>query len=231
MKKHVLTGLLAALACTLLALCVLVFLLSDRKAPEIRFSGEEIFYGEGQDTTILLNGVEAIDDRDGAVEVYVESIYPLENNRAKVYYAAADQAGNVAKASQVVHYGEKEGGQPPSDEPEQPGGEEPETPSGGQPSSEEPSSEATPDTPAAPGGPVITLKSDTAELNRGTRFQYAKYIQEITDDKDDQDTLYRRININGAYDVNTPGTYVLEYVVFDSDGNKSNPAKLTLIVK
>ena len=240
MKKNVLTGLFAFAACILLVLCVLVQLLSDKKGPVIRFSGEEITYGEGQDETVLLQGVEAVDNRDGNVPVYVEGIYSLENNRVKVYYAAADRAGNVSKASRVVNYGSGEAQEPgtetlPNDPESPPTEPEAAKPSGGtdtEPPSEEEStksSEALPN--SGPEVPVITLKSSKAELERGARFQYSKYIKEITDDKDDSDTLFRRINISGTYDVNVPGTYEITYIVFDTDGHKSAPAKLTLVVK
>ena len=229
MKKGTITGLLAGVCAVLLVLCILVYVTSDRTPPVIRFSDEEISYGEGQDMSVLLEGVEASDNRDGSVGVYVEGIYPLENNRAKVYYAAADESGNVAKASRIVNYGTGDGTEgTPSEE----GGTSEET--GEQPAetpeTEPPETEAT-EPAAEPGAPVITLNTTTAQLAVGSRFQYANYIQSITDDEDSQDTLYRRINLEGPYDTGTPGTYTIQYIVYDSDGNRSAPATLTLVVQ
>lgn len=49
--------------------------------------------------------------------------------------------------------------------------------------------------------------------------------------KDSTSDLYRKIQITGTVDVNTPGTYELTYYVVDSNGNASNGAVLTIVVK
>ena len=56
-------------------------------------------------------------------------------------------------------------------------------------------------------------------------------VTDIQDDKDSTSDLYRKIQITGTVDVNTPGTYELTYYVVDSNGNASNGAVLTIVVK
>ena len=235
MKQGTLTGLLAVIAVILFAACAAVFILSDRTEPTILFSGEELTYTEGEDEEALLAGVQGTDETDGSVPVYVEGIYPLGDGLAKIYYAAVDEAGNVAKASRVVHYietgNEAEAGgslavsglaEPPEEETEAAETETPED--------ENETTEAETE-PPNPEAPVITLTTDRVELAVGATFQYALYIDSIEDDVDEEDTLYRRINVDGDYDTNQPGTYEIMYTVYDSDGNRSAPVYLTLVVQ
>ncbi len=65
----------------------------------------------------------------------------------------------------------------------------------------------------------------TVEIDR------LSYVKDIQDDKDSTSDLYRKIQITGTVDVNTPGTYELTYYVVDSNGNASNGAVLTIVVK
>ena len=54
---------------------------------------------------------------------------------------------------------------------------------------------------------------------------------EPTDDKDDYYTPFRRIQVQGVFDLNVPGEYTLIYFVTDTDGNASPQRELKLIVK
>lgn len=91
---------------------------------------------------------------------------------------------------------------------------------------------ATPtEVPANPAVPVLTLSEETIEIAAGSNFSVISPVAEITDDKDDRSSLFRRIHVSGDYSMTTPGQYVLQYVVTDSDGNSSIPKSLTLIVK
>lgn len=91
---------------------------------------------------------------------------------------------------------------------------------------------ATPtEVPADPAVPVLTLSEETIEIAAGSNFSVISPVAEITDDKDDRSFLFRRIHVSGDYSMTTPGQYVLQYVVTDSDGNSSIPKSLTLIVK
>lgn len=91
---------------------------------------------------------------------------------------------------------------------------------------------ATPtEVPADPAVPVLTLSEETIEIAAGSNFSVISPVAEITDDKDDRSSLFRRIHVSGDYSMTTSGQYVLQYVVTDSDGNSSIPKSLTLIVK
>lgn len=91
---------------------------------------------------------------------------------------------------------------------------------------------ATPtEVPADPAVPVLTLSEDTIEIAAGSNFSVISPVADITDDKDDRSSLFRRIHVSGDYSMTTPGQYVLQYVVTDSDGNSSIPRSLTLIVR
>ena len=70
-----------------------------------------------------------------------------------------------------------------------------------------------------------------AEIAKGTQIDRLSYVKDIQDDKDSTSDLYRKIQITGTVDVNTPGTYELTYYVVDSNGNASNGAVLTIVVK
>lgn len=91
---------------------------------------------------------------------------------------------------------------------------------------------ATPtEVPADPAVPVLTLSEDTIEIAAGSNFSVISPVADITDDKDDRSSLFRRIHVSGDYSMTTPGQYVLQYVVTDSDGNSSVPQSLNLIVR
>lgn len=96
----------------------------------------------------------------------------------------------------------------------------------------EPTSAPTP-TPESvdPALPVMTLSGDRIEITAGTNFSVISPVTDITDDKDDRSYLFRRIRVSGDYSTQTPGEYVLEYTVTDSDGNQSIPKTLTLVVR
>ncbi len=88
----------------LIAGCVVLFLGRDRKAPAISFSENDLIYYNGIDNEKLLQGVTAMDAKDGDVSdrIVVEKIVQNKNeNRAVVYYAVTDLDGNAAKASRV----------------------------------------------------------------------------------------------------------------------------------
>ena len=85
--------------------------------------------------------------------------------------------------------------------------------------------------PTNPAAPVLTLVSDTLELTKGQPFDVVAQVADITDDNDDRYALFRRIQVKGVFDLNTPGEYVLEYYATDSDGNESPRRQLKLTVK
>ena len=79
-----------------------------------------------------------------------------------------------------------------------------------------------------------TLKNFSATeatVEAGNSFNVMKYISSITDDKDTEDTLSRRIIVNGTYSTSKSGTYTLDVYCTDSDLNESNHVAFTLNVK
>ena len=88
----------------LIVTCVVLLLGRDRKAPVISFSENDLIYYSGIDNEKLLQGVAAMDAKNGDVSdrIVVEKIVQNKNeDRAVVYYAVTDLDGNVAKASRV----------------------------------------------------------------------------------------------------------------------------------
>lgn len=88
----------------LIVVCVVLLLNRDRKAPVISFSENDLIYYSGIDNEKLLQGVAAMDAKDGDVSdrIVVEKIVQNKNeSRAVVYYAVTDLDGNAAKASRV----------------------------------------------------------------------------------------------------------------------------------
>ena len=78
---------------------------------------------------------------------------------------------------------------------------------------------------------MIELANKKVEIKAGDEFEPVYQVKEITDDKDDRSSLFRQIEVSGEYSTTKAGTYTLTYIVTDSDGNSSAPAKLELVVK
>lgn len=98
--------------------------------------------------------------------------------------------------------------------------------------SEEDSEEDSEDDDLPAGSPRIKLSKSRVTISRGDSVNRISFVESVTDDKDDKNTLWRRIEITGdEFDRNTPGTYEQIYYVIDTDGNKSNEAKLTIVVQ
>lgn len=242
MKKGLVAMLLLACA-ALLAGNVVIYIGKDRNGPEITVPQEELTYVAGSDTSALLNGVTAVDDRDGDVTstVMVESIIPNEDQTgASVIYVAKDSKNNVTKAARLISYA-ADAGQAAAQEAEAAAqqaaqevaaadqtvasGEDAQTADDGAAQNEA----AIAALPAE--SPRFYLTQYSVEVERGAELNRLGYVQDITDDKDSRDELYQGIQISGEVDTNTPGEYMLEYYVVDSDGNTSNTAQLKVTVK
>ena len=94
----------AVLNMILIVACVVLLLNKDKKPPVISFSENDLIYYSGIDNEKLLQGVTAMDAKDGDVSdrIVVEKIVQnKDENRAVVYYAVTDLDGNAAKASRV----------------------------------------------------------------------------------------------------------------------------------
>lgn len=81
---------------------IALYLGTDRKEPYFEFQAMDIIYEEGMDTSKLLEGISAYDNKDGDItdKIVIEKL--IENrelNSVVVIYGVSDEAGNVAKCS------------------------------------------------------------------------------------------------------------------------------------
>lgn len=209
--------------------------MQDKIGPQITFPEDTITYEE-DNQEMLLEGVVAIDDEDGDVSdsIRINGIFPdTKEEKVKIVYIAKDRSNNISKATREVssvagaglETAESVAEEPKTDEPEI-DEEEIENPMAEASNVPEPSI-----TPALGGGaPVVTLRESAVTISRGESIDRLSYVENITDDKDDRNALYRGIQITGEVDTATTGEYELIYYVVDSDGNRSNDAKLVVEV-
>lgn len=223
MNQRVVTGLLTAGCIALAGAGYMTYKNQDRTAPEIKVDqSEKIAYTEGEDYGKLLEGVTAQDDKDGDLtsEVFVEKVVPVSKKKAAVYYGVTDKAKNVGTASREVTYQAAED----SDAAE-------ETAQDAAAADEQSADQQS--AALQPNGtrPAMKLAEDAKTIARGTSFNALNEVTDAVDDKDDRDTLFRGLHIDGNYNVNQAGTYTLQYYVQDSDGNSSDPITFTLTVQ
>jgi hypothetical protein len=196
----------------------------DNVAPVISFPNVDAIYVEGTDTSVLLDGVTAVDDVDGDVSdtLVVDSVIPMQNqHQATVLYYAKDKSNNVQKTDRIVEYRPADGILW-MDETEM------ESESEALPEETE---EQTEEIVVPEGHPKITLTTDAVTIHDGESYNLLSYVKEITDDQDGPDWLYYQIHIDGMNDINGPGVYELYYTVVDREYNQSNRAKLTLTIE
>jgi hypothetical protein len=81
--------------------------------------------------------------------------------------------------------------------------------------------------------PRLYLSAYGIKIGVGDSFNALSYVERIEDDADEKNRLYRDISVNGLseFDAKVPGTYELTYFCYDSAGNRSNRARLTVIVE
>ena len=242
MKKGLVAMLFLACA-ALLAGNVVVYIGEDRNGPEISVPQEEITYVAGTDTSALLNGVTAQDDRDGDVTdtVTIESIIPNANQTgASVVYVAKDSKNNVTKETRTILYSTDANQAAAQAAAEQVAADQAAAEQAAQGDAAGESAQTTDDGAAQNEAAIAALSAESprfyltqysVELERGAELNELSYVQDISDDEDSRDELYQGIRISGKVDTNTPGEYTLEYHVVDSDGNNSNVAQLRVTVK
>lgn len=250
--------LLTVITVLLAAAVVVLRFMNDRTGPVVTVKSD-LTYHNGITEEELLDGVTARDNKDGDVSdsLRVTAIYPGENDgQAVVIYMAKDSQNNVTKYIRIL---DVEAGatvdsigkvptdtstdtetEPESAEPETESVEQLETESAEQPETE--AAAADPETAAresaeadiaalAPAAPVLRLKQYTVTIPVGSTFNQFSYLENVTDDKDTREMLYRQIMIEGSVNPAAAGTYELTYWAKDTDGNSSNRAKLTVTVQ
>lgn len=252
MRKGILAVML--ILCILLGTGVaVVYITGDRQGPRITIPDADMTYVEGTDTGTLLEGVQAVDQKDGDVSdsLMIEYILPdVNQTKASVVYAARDKKNNVTKKSRIVEYQANGAAtaEPDVENQETPQPEAPAAETSGEGNPEEPADSSTetfaPVTSsdgetaneeaiaALPAGsPRFYLTEYESTLPVGSTFYALSYVKEIQDDKDSKEKLYRDIQIKGEVNSSTAGTYEVHYHVVDSDGNNSNTAVLKVTVQ
>ena len=257
MNQRVVTGLLTAGCIALAGAGYMTYKNQDRTAPEIQVDqSKKIAYTEGEDYEKLLEGVTAQDDKDGDLtsEVFVEKVVPVSKKKAVVYYGVTDKAKNVGTASREVTHQAAEGSNAAEETTENTASEDTtqktkkksKKAKTKKTAEDKKAEETTQDAAAAeqpntdqqsatlqPNGtrPAMKLAEEAKTIARGTSFNALNEVTDAVDDKDDRDTLFRGLHIDGNYNVNQAGTYTLQYYVQDSDGNTSDPITFTLTVQ
>lgn len=231
MKQEKLVAVLIA-GCLILGGAALVVRGSqDRQAPVIKVKKADLTYQEGQGYGELLKGVSAEDNRDGDLtdEVFVDRVVQIKDGKAIVYYGVMDKAKNVGTAKRTVNYVEDGNVHPKTEDTVGENTEQfqDEAVSQNEPAKADTNNDLTPVGEA----PVIALTTDQVTIAAGTEFDLMSVVKGVADGSDDADSLSTRISVDGQYDVNTPGSYLLHYYVIDSDGNTSEVKALTLNVQ
>ena len=222
--------LMAAVAIGATGILGWLYMRQDRKGPEITIAeSKKNSYTADMTTEDLLEGVKAVDERDGDVSasLTVENVYPNEKgDEVTVVYVAKDNSNNVTKVTYHIDADTDEDLQD-ENETDSEDEEEPEM------TEEEKAQEREEEKidQLNPQDPRFYLNTYYVEIAKGTQIDRLSYVKDIQDDKDSTSDLYRKIQITGTVDVNTPGTYELTYYVVDSNGNASNGAVLTIVVK
>lgn len=224
--KKIIIALVSVLGLFCGGMLIFLKISEDNVAPKITYNNnEKIEYVKGDSYTTILNGVEAKDNKDGDVAdaLIVEGIYPNGDcETATVIYVARDKSNNIAKARRIVSYlREKKPDSTPLSE------------IGPVEEMEIKKDESNLEEEKLPASnPHIVLKEKEVKIKAGEELNRISLVESITDDKDEQNLLWRSINIRGdGFDRNTAGVYEQIYYVVDSDGNKSNEETLKIIVE
>lgn len=240
MKKfRTLIALGAGIAIILLVTCLL--LLSKDKTKPVITIPEGISYDGTQTDEELLKGVTAKDKRDGDVSdtLIVKSIIiHSDGANVKITYAAKDKSNNIAEKSIVIPYTGKLPVKPDKDTPKETKPEEtkPEETKPEETKQEETKpeetepEETTPIVTVSEEAPVLYLTQSEVTFKKGAEINWVKLVQDIKDNKDDRNSLFRSIMIENYPDVNTPGEYDTLFYCKDSDGNFSPKVTLHIII-
>ena len=235
--KGLVAALLTAVFAAVFGLVYLMFFQADTHAPAIIVSRKDIGYTQGMPQDQLLEGVSAIDDRDGDVSstlIVANVADGGEEGITEVTYQAQDRHGNVGSYTVRMSEGETMTA----------GHQEEETFTDPEPVPAQDSPETTAAKEAArqkeeakiselsPLSPRLYLTDYYTEVLHGTEFNPVSFVDRIEDDTDEQDFLFTRIQIYGTEGLNmdVPGSYELTFYLMDSEGHQSNMAILTVRV-
>ena len=249
MEAKKIVAVVGAIDVVLLVVCLVLYMGKDRKGPEIFFDEEkQIEYAEVMDEALLLKGVTAVDEKDGDVSdsLLVEKVAGTNGKEVIVTYVARDGANNVGKASRsFMVVGSDDGGDilpveeetfETGDMPGTEGATETETEGNDERSSgeeegregnqEEGNNEGESEGP----NPVLALNADVIETKKGVAPTWNEVIETRSDDKDDYNTLYNNLKLEGQVKLNEVGEYPVTLYTVDMDGNRSEIRNLVVRV-
>ena len=249
MEAKKIVAVVGAIDVVLLVVCLVLYMGKDRKGPEIFFDEEkQIEYAEGMDEELLLEGVTAVDEKDGDVSdsLLVEKVAGTNGKEVIVTYVARDGANNVGKASRAFTVAGSYGGGDilPVEEETLETGDMPGTEGAteiasesnveGSPGEEEGQDENQGEgnnegEPAGPN-PVLVLNADVIETQKGVAPNWNEVIETMSDDKDDYNTLYNNLKLEGQVKLNEEGEYPVTLYTVDTDGNRSEVRNLVVKV-
>lgn len=187
MKEQVVVAFLAGGCIVLTAVSGLVYLKQDRTPPQIVVdTKEKVSYKDGDSYEALFKGVTAKDNRDGDLtdQIFIDRIISLNEKKAVVYYVVTDKANNVETAKRKITYSEADSSD--TEEADETGVEASETPV------------TSKNTDGA--SPILTLATQSKNIKTGSEFDPTSMVEDVSDDKDDKNTLYRHLCIDGTYD-------------------------------
>lgn len=107
MKKTHITTILMIITAFLFAVCIFTKKSKDNIAPVIKFPNTALEYTERTNTTQLLDGIKATDNKDGDVTSTLRVLFVIpnkENTDVTVEYIAKDKSNNIARASRTYEY-------------------------------------------------------------------------------------------------------------------------------
>ena len=249
MEAKKIVAVVGAIDVVLLVVCLVLYLGKDRKGPEIFFDEEkQIEYAEGMDEELLLKGVTAVDEKDGDVSdsLLVEKVAGTNGKEVIVTYVARDGANNVGKASRaftVVDSYDRGDILPVEEETFETGdmlgtegvtetetGSNEEGSSGEEEGQDENQGERNNEGEPAGPNPVLVLNADVIETKKGVAPNWNEVIETMSDDKDDYNTLYNNLKLEGQVELNEEGEYPVTLYTVDTDGNRSEVRNLVVRV-
>lgn len=197
----------------------------DRKGPviEVDMSSAQIWSND-MDKNELLKHVTATDERDGDVtdSLIVESVKSSDTeDSVTITVVAMDHSHNVTKFSWEMKrdtFAAEEAAQPVEEA------------ENSDPEEQAVAAREEQIAALSDEAPRFYLKQHQVTVEKNGEFDRLSWVEEISDDADDRNSLFRNIQVEGEVDVSAEGTYELTYFVVDSDGNRSNEEVMTVTV-
>ena len=79
--------------------------------------------------------------------------------------------------------------------------------------------------------PVLVMNGDLINTKVGMVPNWGQVIETMTDDKDDYNTLYNNLKLDGNVKLNEVGEYPVQLYTVDTDGNRSEVRNLVVKVE